>query len=355
MTKSRVFITGATGCVGSFLAKYLLKKDYQVTACIRPSSVLASKSDELDRLLESSGTLVRMELRNVAGLVSAMKDCDVVVHAAASIQPLGKQDDLNQINVEGTRSVLEAAKHAGVRHFIHISSLSVITGEHDRYGVTEEEQPKYCREAYANSKIDAEKVVMQEASRNEIAVTSLRPGFIYGPNERTWLPRVIEALTAQTAMLVGDGNKETNVIYVANLCRAIELAMLNPKAYGQIYNLTDGEVVSKRKLFNTICDALNLPHVKMSISPLMARFLVEAANLLGPVSPGPIRDRLSKYSLPAFRLVAINQGFDISKAERELNYRDRISFEEGMFKTLENWPRQLATRSADTRNAIHQV
>jgi 2-alkyl-3-oxoalkanoate reductase len=351
MSKTGVFITGATGCVGSFLAKYLLKKDYRVTACVRPSS----KLDRLERFLESGGKLVRAELKDVTGLVAAMKDSDVIVHAAASIQPLGKQEYLNEVNVEGTRSVIEAAKKAGARHFIHISSLSVITGENDRYGVTEEEQPKYCREAYANSKIDAEKVAMHEAAKGEIAVTSLRPGFIYGPNEHTWLPRLIIAFAAETAMFVGDGKKETNVIYVENLCRAIELAMLNPKAFGQIYNLTDGEVVSKRKLFDTICDALNLPRVKTTISPLMARMLLEAANFLAPISPGPIRDRLSKYSLPAFRLVAINQGFDISKAERELNYRDRIPFVEGMTKTLEDWPHQTAKTSASTRNVIQQV
>jgi len=351
MTQPGVFITGATGCVGSFLAKYLLRKGYPVTACVRPSS----KLDGLDRFIESNGKLIRTELTDVPGLVEGMKGCDVVVHAAASIQPLGKQGDLNHINVGGTRNVLNAAKQSGVRHFIHISSLSVITGEQDRYGVTENEQPRYCREAYANSKIDAEKVVIEEASRKAIAVTSLRPGFIYGPHERSWLPRLIDAFAAETAMFVGDGKKETNVIYVENLCRAIELAMLNEKAYGQIYNLTDGEVVSKRKLFDTICDALSLPRVKKTISPLMARVLVELASFAGPISPGPIRFRLSKYSLPAYRLVAINQGFDISKAERELNYRDRIPFEEGMYKTLEDWPRQVATHSARAHNVIHQV
>src|SRR5262249_30444403 len=155
------------------------------------------------------------------------------------------------------------------------SSLSVITGEEDQYGVTEEEELKYCRESYANSKIDAEKLVMKQRFGNRIAVTALRPGFIYGPNERTWMPRLIKAIKTGSAVLVGDGHKQTNVIYVGNLLRAIELAMLNPTAYGEIYNLTDGEVVTKKDLFDAVCDGLGVPHIKRRISPTTARLLVE--------------------------------------------------------------------------------
>ncbi|MFX4439393.1 SDR family oxidoreductase, partial [Acinetobacter baumannii] len=84
----------------------------------------------------------------------------VVVHAAATIDANGQGKELRKVNVEGTQHVLNAAKMCGVKHFIHISSLSVITGEEDQFKVTEEEPLRRCREPYANSKIDAEEIVM---------------------------------------------------------------------------------------------------------------------------------------------------------------------------------------------------
>ncbi|PWT99129.1 MAG: hypothetical protein C5B53_05820 [Candidatus Melainabacteria bacterium] len=336
MSETKVFVTGASGLVGFHLIQFLLRRNYSVVGLVRNSS----KREDLLRIGSTSPNkfeIVSAELGNQARLAELMSGADVVVHTAASIEPNGKRQTLDAINVGGTRSALNAAITAGVKHFIHISSLSVITGEEDRYGVTEEEALKYCRESYANSKIDAEKLVMKQRLGNRIAVTALRPGFIYGPNERTWMPRLIKAIKSGSAVLVGDGHKETNVIYVGNLLRAIELAMLNPTAYGEIYNLTDGEIVTKKDLFDAVCDGLGLPHIRRRISTATARLLVEAATLIAPIAPGFLKERCSQYSRASFRLVALNQGFDISKAERELNYVERIPFAKAMSETLSQW------------------
>lgn len=339
MSETKVFVTGASGLVGFHLVQFLLERNYAVVGCIRDPgkerNLLGIGADYPDRF-----KLVRAELSQQALLADLMYGCDVIVHTAASIEPNGSQKALEAVNVGGTRSALNAAITAGAKHFIHISSLSVITGEEDRFAVTEEETLKYCREPYANSKIDAEKLVMKQSLTNRIAVTALRPGFIYGPNERTWMPRLMQAIKERTAVLVGKGEKQTNVIYVENLCRAISLAMLNPAAFGQVYNLTDGEVVTKKELFDAVSDGLGVPRVERRISTFTARALVEAATLIAPFAPARLKDICSKYSRAGFRLVALNQGFDISKAERELNYLERIPFAQGMSQTLANWPKR---------------
>ena len=104
---------------------------------------------------------------------------------------------------------MQAAINAGVKHFIHISSLSVITGDQDQFKVNEEQVPIYSRELYANSKIEAEKVALAHAADGHINVTILRPGFIYGPGERTWMPKLIQAMKKGRALLVGNTDKET--------------------------------------------------------------------------------------------------------------------------------------------------
>jgi nucleoside-diphosphate-sugar epimerase len=333
---AKVFVTGASGLVGLQFIKHLNACHISVVAAVRATTKTGPLLAEVAR---SSGCLqiVTTELGDEAGLAVAMSGCNIVVHAAATIDPNGQGKELREVNVEGTRHVLNAAIKCGVRHFIHISSLSVITGEDDQFKVTEDEPLRRCREPYANSKIDAEEIVMTQANQDTINVTALRPGFIYGPNEQAWMPRLVDALKKRRALIIGDGSKETNVIYVENLCRAIRLAMLNPVAYGQVYNLTDGEKITKKELFDAIADGSGAPRASLHVSESIARLLCEISSTLAPYAPPIMQPFLARYSRPAFRLAAVNQGFDIAKAERELKYVQRIPFREGMSRTLSAW------------------
>ncbi len=333
--KTRIFVTGATGLVGTYLVEQLLLAGCDVVGLVR-------QSGNISRLLElqtkfSNLQIITAELVEQNKISKSMAGSAVVIHTAASIAPLATLEELSVVNVEGTRSIAEAAITAGVQQLIHISSLSVIMGESHIYDASEMAPYMQSREAYANSKIAAEQLVLHEDIFSRIKVTVLRPGFIYGPNERAWMPRVISLLKARRAMLVGLGDKDTNVIYVGNLCRAIQSAILHETAYGQIYNLTDGQKISKRHLFDTIADGLGLPRVSIYIPQWAAHFLVDSACIIAPLSPAPLKNFLCQYSRPALRLAAYNQGFDITKAERELNYVDRIPFEEGMARTCASW------------------
>jgi nucleoside-diphosphate-sugar epimerase len=329
----RVFVTGAAGMVGFHLVRHLVELGHDVVAMVRPNSTNESVY-EYARTHSYQVQVVECDLLEPQGLDALMKGCDIVVHAVAWIDPHGREQALRRINVDGTRSTIHAAIAAGAKQFVHISSLSVIMGDKDCYGVTEAEPLRVCREAYANSKIEAEKIVMHFDIQRQIKITTLRPGFIYGPNEKTWMKRLIFNMRKGTAMLVGDGSKETNLIYVENLCRAIGLALMNPIAFGQIYNLTDGERVTKRQLFDAICTGIGIGKVRLSVSITMARFLVDTATAIASVAPGPLKARLEVFSRPALRLAGLNQGFNISKAEQQLGYTDRIPFAEGMAKSL---------------------
>lgn len=218
-----------------------------------------------------------------------------------------------------------------------MSSLSVVTGQGDQYDVTESAPYRYCKEAYADSKIDAEKLVMSYSGMGDMAVTALRPGFIYGPGERAWMPRLIGNIQAGRAALIDGGGKDTNVIYIGNLCQAVCLAVMNPQSWGQVYNLTDGQKISKKLLFDTIADGLSLPRVRRSVPALPVKVISEVVSTVAPVLPGSIRAKLARFSRAAFRLAGVNQGFSIAKAENELKYVNRIPFAEGMSKTLRSF------------------
>lgn len=339
MAKPKIAVTGAGGLVGSNLVEYLASKGYQVLALVR-----SDKSRKL--LLSFSGSgygsvhVAFADILEKTSLTKVLSGVDVIVHAAGAVDPYGKRELIFKTNVEGTFCALSAAKEAGLKQFIHISSLSVITGQDDQFKLSEDAQLRYCGEPYADSKVDAEKLVLREIEHDAIKVTVLRPGFIYGPRERSWMPRLIDSISEGHAMLIDGGLRQTNVIYVENLSRAIELSLLNERAYGQVFNLTDGDEVTKKQLFDAISKGLALPPVSRTIPRPVAKVFCELVSSCAPVLPQKLQGELARYSRAAFRLAAVNQGFDISKAERELKYVNRVPFEEGMSRTLDYFRKQ---------------
>lgn len=345
MSLPRVFVTGASGMVGSELVAYLMERRYRVTALVRPTSC----RDKLSAM-QSEGRLALVEgdISDGRGLSALMSGHDVVVHAAGAVDPYGCRQDIFSTNVDGTRTALRAAADAGVKQFVQVSSLSVITDQNDSFNLTEEAPHRFSGEAYADSKVEAEKLLIQQFDFGKIAITIARPGFIYGPGERAWMPRLIDSLTGGKVFLIDGGQRETNLIYSQNLCRAIEATFLNPVAYGQIYNLTDGERVTKKQLFDFICSRLSLPPVTKVVPRPAARLFCELVSTIAPMLPVATQRKLARFSRAAFRLAGVNQGFSIAKAERELGYVDRIPFSQGMTRTLEYL--QAAKGDCKTRN-----
>jgi 2-alkyl-3-oxoalkanoate reductase len=229
---------------------------------------------------------------------------------------------------------LAAAQKEGLKQLIHISSLSVITGQSDQFEVDESAPLVTCGEPYADSKVEAEKHLAVSMNSGSLPITILRPGFIYGPGEKAWLPRLIESIRLGRAVLVDGGLRQTNVIYVGNLAMAIESAILNTRAFGEVFNLTDGEKVSKKLLFDEIAEGLSLPLVQRNMSRDAIKPVFEIISAFKPFLPKGMRPALARFSPGAFRLVAVNQGFSIRKAEQVLDYRNRISFKDGMARTL---------------------
>lgn len=327
----KVVVTGATGLVGSHLVDYLVNKGYRVTALVHSR---VKTQPFLENWQHANVEVVEADVCDKNACRSGLTGADIVVHAAGVVDPYGQRKAILAVNVGGTANMLALSRELGVKQFIYVSSLSVITGQSDQWAVTEEATLKTCGEPYADSKVKAEQLVMAGSGEGPLAVTAVRPGFIYGPRERSWLPRLIDSISKGKAALIDGGKKETNVIYVENLNKAIEATFLNPKANGSVYNLTDGGVTNKKQLFDAISDGLGLPRVTTEVPGAVARIFCETVSLVAPYLPSDAQRHLARYSRGAFRLVGVNQGFSIAKAERELDYVDRIPFSEGMAETL---------------------
>jgi len=337
-TPLRIGITGATGLVGRDLVQYFVKAGFSVRALARKSLAQVSWASALGAEYPALQWL-EVDINDKLGLSQAFKDLDVVVHAAGFVDPLAPRSEIFAVNFEGTKNCFVAANACAVKQFIHVSSLSVITGQGDQYNLDESAPLTLCGESYADSKVAAERYITAQ-SLDEIKWTVVRPGFIYGPGERSWLPRVIENIAQGKAVLVDGGARETNVVYVGNLTLAIKACLLNSSAFGQVFNITDGEKVTKKDLFDSIADGMNLPRVKKDLPRWILKPVFDTATMIAPLAGAQGRTKLAKFSPGAFRLVAVNQGFSVKKAERMLGYDDkngRKPFKESMVATLKTF------------------
>jgi len=262
----RYFITGATGFVGGHLAEACVARGHSVSTIARPTSDTA--------LLYHLGASVHQgNLSDISLVQRALEGADVVVHCAAKVGDWGPVEDYRAVNVQALRNLLEACKGRSLRRFVHLSTLGVYAARH-HYG-TDETEPLPARhiDGYTQTKVEAERLILDYYRSYGVPAVVLRPGVIYGPRDRTVVPRLIELLRARQLPYLGGGKGAINCIYVGNLVEAVFLAVEQAKAVGQVYNLTDGEFVSKRRFIEAIADGLGLATPTRSVPLWLARMV----------------------------------------------------------------------------------
>jgi nucleoside-diphosphate-sugar epimerase len=325
-------ITGATGFVGGHLVEACAARGWNVRALVRSSS-------ETGLLEQHNVALIRGDMTDRAALAEALQGVEVVFHCAAKVGDWGPVEEYRAVNVEALRGLLDACRAQPLRRFVHFSSLGVYAARH-HHGTDETEPlPAHHIDGYTQTKVESEQLVMSYYRDHQLPVVVLRPGFIYGPRDRTVMPKLLENLRQRKVRYIGGGKRAMNCIYVGNLIEAALLAVEKPEAVGQIFNLTDGEFVSKRHYIDTIVEGLGLPHPKQASLPLwLARVMAWWMERDARKKNSPKAPRLTQGRL---KLFGLNLDFSIEKAKRDLGYRPRWSFDEGMRETVA-WYKQNA-------------
>ena len=195
-----IFITGATGLVGSHAAEEALKRGHRVRALVRPSSDT--------RWLDQWGVqTVVGDLEDAASLAAGVAGADWVFNCAAKVGDWGTLEEFRRLNVEALRLLLEAARGARVERFVHVSSLGVYEGR-DHFGTDETVPPAAnSLDAYTRSKTEAEALVLQFSREHGLPAAVVRPGFIYGERDRTVLPKLITSLKRGLFTYFGSGQQ----------------------------------------------------------------------------------------------------------------------------------------------------
>jgi nucleoside-diphosphate-sugar epimerase len=330
-------ITGATGFLGGHLAEACAARGLAVRGLCRPGSDAS--------LLERAGILVvRGDLEDPASLPAALDGVDVVFHCAARVGDWGPADDYRRINVGGLNNLLTACVGRPLHRFVHFSSLGVYAARH-HYGTDESEPlPQQHMDGYTQSKVESEQLALRFQREQGVPVVVLRPGFIYGPRDRTVLPRLIENLRAGVVRYLGGGDRALNTIFVRNLVDAALLAM-DRDGVGQIYNLTDGEPVSKRRFIEGVALGLGEPPPRGSVPLWLAAMAAWCMERLARARGDAQPPRLTQARL---KFLGLNLDFSIEKAKRELGYAPRWTFDQALAETLA-WYRKMPDGAATTR------
>ncbi len=318
-------ITGATGFLGGHLAEAAVQRGWTVRTLARASSDTAL----LSRL---PVTIVRGDLGDGAAVAEALQGVEVVFHCAAKVGDWGPVQEYHADNDEATLGYIDACRSRPLNRFVYFSSLGVYAARH-HYGTDETEPlPAQHVDGYTQTKVEAEQLVLRYYVEHQLPVVVLRPGFIYGPRDRIVLPKLLDNLHQGNVRYLGDGQQAMNTIYAGNLVDAAFLAAEKPDVVGQVFNLTDGEHVSKRRFIETLADGMGVPKpagsVPLWVARLAAWWLESRARKRGDPQP----PRLTQGRL---KFLGLNLDFSIEKAKRLLGYQPRVTFADGMRQTID--------------------
>ena len=321
----KVLVTGATGFLGKYVVEELVEHDYQVRAFGRNSKVGRS-------LENTSVSFFQGDLTKADDVLEACKGMDLVVHAGALSTVWGPWEDFYRANVLGTKYVLEACRQADIQRLVYVSSPSIYAAPKDQLAIKESDAPEENNlNNYIRSKLASEKLLTDYP---DVPSIILRPRGLFGIGDTSILPRVINLSQKIGIPLIGDGRQLMDMTCVENVALAIRLAIEAPEAKGEVYNITNGEPRAFRDLLEESLTGLGYPikYRKIPASLLSGiasslEFLYKSLNLKG-------EPPLTRYT---YYLLRYSQTLDISKAERELGYRPKISISEGIEQYVQDY------------------
>lgn len=275
-------VTGTAGLVGSRLAERFRREGMSVRALDRHPFDLPGVE------------CVVGDVADREDVERATKGATVIVHCAAVI--VGAPAEMERVNAEGTRVLLEAAMRAGCPRFLHLSS-GVVYAFEDR-GVVDESTPlQKDGPAFYMSKVRGEDAVWA-ASAQGLPVTVLRPMVILGAHPTgTWSTLIARQLVNREFVMRGDGTGSWPYVHIDNFVDAMIASLRSDRAVAQAYNIADGQTTG-REYFDRMCRMLGVdpPVPRQEVAPWRGRY-------------------------------------SAAKAERELDWTPRVSYEEAMAET----------------------
>ncbi|MGD0382192.1 MAG: NAD-dependent epimerase/dehydratase family protein [Thermoguttaceae bacterium] len=324
-------VTGAGGFLGRYIVERLLSRGDRVKALGRK---------QYPDLQARGVEIVCADLCDRDLVVDACRSVDMVFHVAGIAGLGGRWKDFYRINTQGTRWVIEGCRRHKVGRLVYTSSPSVIFDGNDQCGVDESvSYPRRWLCHYAHSKALAEQEVLSANGGDGLLTCVLRPHLMWGPRDRSLIPRVMDRARCGRLIRVGDGTNRIDITYVENAADAhIQAAdVLKPgsAAAGKAYFISQGEPVNCWDWINKQLAFAGLHPVRRSVS-------FATAWKLGACFEAIYRVFGLQGDPPMTRFLAAQMArshyFSIARAKADFGYSPAVSTAEGMRRTAE-WSR----------------
>lgn len=323
-----VVVTGAPGWLGTALVQALRRgaSFRSITSEPRPVRCIVQPGVDASALQALDVEILRADLRDQRALRDACRNASLVVHAAGIIHPRRVQE-LFDINVDGTRNVLDEAVAAGARRILVVSSNSP-AGLNDSAStlMTEDDPPKPYL-AYGLSKLQAEWLVNDAFRSGRIETVIVRPCWFYGPNQPRRQTRFFSMIKGGRPIVVGRGDNLRSMTYVDNAVQGLLLAANVERAAGKTYWITDRRPYSFIEIIQTIARVLEVdvrPRYLPRVASDMARFVDSVMQMTGWYN----------QEIHVAGELAATIAASIEAARRDLGYDPEIELEEGMRRSI---------------------
>lgn len=275
LSNQQVLITGATGFLGSALARRLLADGANVRAVVRSPQKAAP-------LCDLGIEIVAGDVTNADSMRRAVEGCSIVFHAAAAMS--GDYAKQREVNVKGTRNLVQAAAQAEVTRFVHVSSVAVYG--YNASGDRREDMPPPPTDAnpYAASKAATEQVV----TSGSVPYTIIRPAMIYGAGSINWTGGLFRLAKLKPTPFIGSGSGSAFPIHVDDVRDLLVLSATHPAAVNQIFNCAPDPAPTWREFVGAY-SRLAGHQSWLSVPPILFSAAVAVVSLFSP----PISDRRS--------------------------------------------------------------
>ncbi|MEI6446677.1 MAG: SDR family NAD(P)-dependent oxidoreductase [Actinomycetes bacterium] len=318
-TTRNVVVTGAAGFIGRGTCERLAAEGARVTGLdLDPASASA---------VEAVGASFSVcDTTDAEAVDSALEGADAVIHAAAIVSDHGPMRDFIEVNVRGTRNVLDSARRHGAKSVVHVSSVASWGYEFNR-PPTDSAWTRRQGVPYVDTKAASDDLALRRGA------AVVRPGDVYGPRSVPWSIRPLEAMKAGTFRLPGRGEGVMTPVFGDDLVDLVIRALDTPAAAGRAFTGFDGTPVTAAEFFGHYARMLGMDAVPTSPRPLAlaATWAIEmGAKLTG---------RPPSLTRTAITFIERSAPYDTSLAGDLLGWSQTVGLTEGMTRT-EEWFRE---------------
>jgi len=327
----KVLLTGGSGFIGGNLAKKLVKKNYKVRALVRNSS-------NVNELKQLGVELCYGDLSDSTALRNASEGVEVVYPCAALVSDWGKYEDFYEVNVQGTKNLLDACVENNVRKIVYISTTDVVWNYEDHINLTESANYyKIYKHPYCKTKAEAEKEILSYKNQNKIETTIIRPCLVWGPGDRVVLPKIVDLAINNSLYLFGSGRNLISICYIENVTDAIILAGENHKSNGEIYFINDDLKITFQEYISKLLSSLEIEWKPKKIPYFIVYNIARLLEFLTIISGSKKYPLITTYVVAA---MGKNLNYSIDKARLDLNYKPKINLHNGLIN-LKAWVNEI--------------